>query len=113
MATARIEGDLDSIATPRRIASILRRAAEDCSPDGVAAAEVLNALADTVMKGHRIGPDGGRMTVTLSPEDGEALREDRDLSGVLQGMLRTARDAGLTGRLVEVQVSLVLSTGEG
>ena len=112
MATARIEGDLDTDATPARIARILRRAADDCRPEGAASAEVLRALADTVVQGHRFGPDGGRITVMMHPEPGQALREDGDLSDALRTMLKTAREAGLTGPLVEVQLSLVLS-GEG
>lgn len=113
MATARIEGDLDIDATPSRIARILRRAADDCGPEGGVAAMVLHALANTVQQGHRIGADGGRITVTMHPEEGRALREDGDLSDTMRVMLKQARDAGITGRLVEVQLSLVLSGEEG
>ncbi|MDO9016651.1 MAG: hypothetical protein Q8S73_43105 [Deltaproteobacteria bacterium] len=114
MATARIEGDLDTTAHPTRIARILRRAADGCSPEGAASAKVLRALADTVIEGHRFGPDGGRLTVTMSPGDDGALREDADLTDTLRGLLKRARDAGLTGPLVEVRFSLVISDdGEG
>lgn len=117
MPTLRIEGDLDTAAKPERIVRILESAAERTKAlnlrDAGQSVKVLRALADTVKEACRFCPDGGRLTATVHPAEGEALDEGANLTPTLKRLLHQARDAGLTGRLVEVQFSLVISDEEG